>query len=151
MREKNPLWNSKHKQNPLYLLWSYTVSFTCGVLRNSFSDGAWPFCVSACFGTVHTQTVVFLQVGYSVISHFTAIAGWQCHCPLFWVAIICQISFAWLLFFKVTPYPESTGRRAQVRGDESTSSLRAPAWKLIRCVMEETAAFWNICSKILSN
>lgn len=32
-------------------------------------------CISACLCAVHMLMVVFLQVGYSVMSHFTVIAG----------------------------------------------------------------------------
>lgn len=43
------------------------------------------------------------------------------------------------------------GKRAQARGDGSTLLFSVPAWKIIWCVMEEAAAFWNSCSKMLSN
>lgn len=49
---KIPSEISKHRQNPLYLLWSYTVSFTCSVFCNSFSDGMRHFCVSVCLHAV---------------------------------------------------------------------------------------------------
>lgn len=101
------------------------------------------FCGSTCSCAGHTQAVVFLQVGYSAISHFSVIAGWQCSCPLFWVVMVYQISLSSSLFFKVTPYPDSTQKMVCLCWENDAGQkgwkyiVRALAWKIIQCVMKQ--------------